>query len=74
MAMDNSKYEQQALFGEKPYDVSEVKQCDKCHRYLPYVGGFDLDPTKKDGYDHRCKDCKAAEALLRKQRKDLGLE
>ena len=72
--MDNDRYLQNALFGEESYDVSEIKQCDKCHRYLSYEGGFDKDPTTKDGYDHRCKECKAEEARLRKHRKSIELE
>ena len=73
MAMDDGTYFQQVLFGGKPFDVSKIKQCDKCYKHLPYHA-FDKDPTTKDGYDHRCKECKSDEALLRKQRKSMEFE
>lgn len=55
---------QQALFNEPEIDIENNKKCDYCYKWKHH-SCFDLDCTKNDGYDHRCKECKSKERILR---------
>ncbi len=46
------------LWKENPYAEIGKKECNECHRVLPFEC-FGTDKTKKDGHATRCKECRA---------------